>query len=227
MPFFTYAYQPIVRASDGRVFGYEALCRPRPHVAGSINELLATAYDAGWSGDLGAYMRDISTELIDQIPEHLSLFLNVHPLELDTELVIWARRRRHRLADRVVFEVTEGAELEPGCRAHAAVTELQQLGYRFAVDDLGAGYASLRTLTFLDPKFVKLDRAMICGIDQNERTQRLLVHLTAFAREEGITIVAEGVETEAECRTLQRLGIDLLQGYWLGRPADAPAGFLH
>ena len=227
MPFFTYAYQPIVRASDGRVFGYEALCRPRPHVAQDINELLETAHTAGWSADLGSYMRDISTELIDRIPDDVALFLNVHPIELDDELVIWARRRQHALSERVVFEVTEGAAVEPGCRAHAAVCELQQLGYRFAVDDLGAGYASLRTLTFLDPKFVKLDRAIIQGIDANARTQRLLVHLTAFAREEDITIVAEGVETEAECRTLQRLGIDLLQGYWLGRPAEAPARFLH
>ena len=222
MPFFTYAYQPIVRTTDGQLFGYEALCRPHAAVASSVDELLSTARSAGWAGDLGAYMRDRSTELLPQIPDDVSLFLNVHPTELDIEFMEWAIGRVED-ASRLVIEVIESSALARRSVAHDVLRDLRAMGFRIAIDDLGAGYANLSTLAFLKADFVKLDRGLIQNVPGNPRVGRLLRHLIDFAHEEDMFVVAEGIETEAEFDALKALGPDLMQGFWLGRPGDVPA----
>ena len=120
------------------------------------------------------------------------------------------------------------------------VAEIERLigeGLNFAVDDMGAGYSGLRQITIVQPTYLKLDRSLISGIDSDPGRGALVSAMLGYVRQTGGHLVAEGVETEAELDTLRRLGVTLIQGYLLGRPAapwptvdlpaPAPATSLH
>ena len=124
------------------------------------------------------------------------------------------------LTDRaLVIEITEHVEVESYAAVRDAIHDCP--GVRVSVDDAGAGYASLRHILELRPDFVKLDIGLVRDIDADPARQALAAGLRHYAEETGNTLIAEGVETTAECSTLRRLGIPLGQGYLFGRPAPA------
>jgi EAL domain-containing protein (putative c-di-GMP-specific phosphodiesterase class I) len=98
------------------------------------------------------------------------------------------------------------------------VAQLRSLGYRIAVDDLGAGYAGLASFAHLEPEVVKVDMSLIRGLDRSPMKQKLLRSIVALCQELSIQMIAEGIETEAERDTLVHLGGDLCQGYLFARP---------
>jgi len=98
------------------------------------------------------------------------------------------------------------------------IATLRELGFRIAVDDLGAGYAGLSTFALLEPEYVKLDMSLIRGIDVKVTQQKIVRSLTSLCREMGIRVVAEGVETTSERDTLIDLDCDLLQGFLFAKP---------
>ena len=98
------------------------------------------------------------------------------------------------------------------------MSRLRALGYTLAIDDLGAGYAGLTSLTKLEPEVVKLDMSLVRGVDQSMRKQHLVASMARVCLDLGMLVVTEGVETVAERDTLTRLGCDVLQGYLFGRP---------
>ncbi len=100
------------------------------------------------------------------------------------------------------------------------IKALRALGYRLAIDDLGAGYAGLTSFTALEPDVVKLDMALVRRCDSEPMKQQLIRSMTSLCRELGALVVAEGIETPAERDTVAGLGCDLLQGYLLGRPGE-------
>jgi EAL domain-containing protein (putative c-di-GMP-specific phosphodiesterase class I) len=100
---------------------------------------------------------------------------------------------------------------------------LRRLGYRLAVDDLGAGYAGLTSFAALNPHVVKLDMSLVRGADHEPVKQRVIASMTSLCKEFGIMVVAEGIETTAERDTVIALGCDLVQGFLLGRPLEAEA----
>jgi EAL domain-containing protein (putative c-di-GMP-specific phosphodiesterase class I) len=118
----------------------------------------------------------------------------------------------------VILEVTERASLEGIDDLPRRIKTLRSLGYRVAIDDLGAGYAGLTSFAVLEPDVVKLDMALVRGADQEPIKRKLIHSITTLCKELKILVVAEGVETEAERRTMAELGCDLLQGFLLGRP---------
>jgi len=120
-----------------------------------------------------------------------------------------------------VLEVTERAPLEKIRDVTARVAQLRSLGYRIAIDDLGAGYAGLTSFAHLEPEVVKVDMSLIRGIDSSPMKQKLLGSIVALCRDLGIEMIAEGIETPAERDALVRLGGDLCQGYLFARP-DKP-----
>jgi EAL domain-containing protein (putative c-di-GMP-specific phosphodiesterase class I) len=126
-----------------------------------------------------------------------------------------------RHAGRVVLEITERAPLEQIQGVAARVGQLRALGYRIAVDDLGAGYAGLTSFAHLEPEVVKVDMSLIRGIDLSPMKQKLLGSIVTLCRDLGIEMIAEGVETEAERDALVKVGGDLCQGYLFARP-DRP-----
>lgn len=119
---------------------------------------------------------------------------------------------------RIVIEITEHSDVENYEQLLRALLPLRQRGFRLAVDDAGAGYSSLRHILNLQPDFIKLDMGLIRNIDVDPARRALASALIGFARETGSVIIAEGVETASEFETLQLIGVEQVQGYFLGRP---------
>lgn len=128
-------------------------------------------------------------------------------------------------AERTIIELTENATVDDYDRLAEALRPLRERGFRLAVDDAGAGYASMQHILQLRPDIIKLDMNLTRDIDSDPARKALAAALIGFAHDVGSQIVAEGVETEEELRTLQMLGADAVQGYLTGRPQ--PLAALH
>lgn len=222
---FRFVYQPIVRVKDDALFAYEALCRPTDDGFRHVGELLETAVRTGRIRELGRALRRIVCEPMPQLPEDVALFVNLHPQDLSDDLLLEDEINLARWAPRVVLEVTETEAIRDYDRARSRIQALRTYGFRVALDDLGSGYSSLNLLAQLEPDFVKLDIELVRGVRMAGRTARLVKHLVEFCREEGFTTVAEGIETEEEFQAVADLGVDLVQGYLLARPAPPFCGW--
>jgi EAL domain-containing protein (putative c-di-GMP-specific phosphodiesterase class I) len=215
------AFQPIVSVSTGTIYGYEALMRSADAALPSPLHLLDAAERLDALHELGQLVRRRAAEALSHAPLSALLFVNLHPKDLmDPELMDPAAPLT-QVADRVILEVTERASLGGLDDVQACVAELRSLGYRVAVDDLGAGYAGLTSFALLEPEIVKLDMTLTRDIDKSPVKQKLVSSLSGLCREMNLTIVTEGVETRAERDTLVELGCDLLQGYLFARPGPA------
>lgn len=162
-----------------------------------------------------------------ELPAGALAFINVHPQELLVDGFGRGDEGLARWSDRIVFEITEAAAILEYERVRVIMDGLRGRGFRFALDDLGAGYAGLNSLAMLTPDFVKLDMDLVRDVAVNPRTERLVHHLLEFARGEGMQVVAEGIEREEELAAVRALGVPYLQGYRFGRPARpfaAPLG---
>lgn len=122
-------------------------------------------------------------------------------------------------ADRIVFEVTERASILDFDRFRARLAELKSFGCRFAVDDLGAGYASLSSVALLEPDFLKIDMSIIRNLARDTPRYGLVKRIVEFANDHQLLVVAEGIETPEEAAAAREIGCHLLQGYLLGRPS--------
>ncbi len=213
-------YQPIVWATNGAVYGYEALVRtsepriPHPGVLFDVAERLDRVHE------LGRAIRNKAAEFltVSGIPV---AFVNVHARELADDALLLADAPLSLHARSVVLEITERQSIEGVADLHERIKTLRGLGFRLAIDDLGAGYAGLTSFTNLEPHVVKLDMALVRGCDHEPMKQQLIRSMTSLCKELGALVVAEGIETEAEREAVAGLGCDLLQGFLLGRPAEA------
>jgi EAL domain-containing protein (putative c-di-GMP-specific phosphodiesterase class I) len=212
------AYQPIVSWSRRSTFAHEALVRNEEPTLRSPPDLFEAAERLGRLEDLGRTVRDRVAQTLDVNPVDGLLFINLHAMELADDRLVSSDAPLSRHAGRVVLEVTERAPLEQIRDATSRVAQLRALGYRIAVDDLGAGYAGLTSFAHLEPDVVKVDMSLIRGIDSSPMKQKLLGSIVGLCRDLGIEIIAEGVETPAERDALVRVGGDLCQGYLFARP---------
>jgi EAL domain-containing protein (putative c-di-GMP-specific phosphodiesterase class I)/CheY-like chemotaxis protein len=212
-------YQPIVAFSERRVFGYEALVRSSepslPHPAA----LFSAAEQLERWNDLGRRIRDKSVEPCDRLEPGMVLLLNLHARELLDETLYDRASALAACAPRVVLEITERAHLDAVPDAASRIQRLREIGFRIAIDDIGAGYAGLSSFTMLRPDIIKLDLSLVRDIDKDPVKRRLVTLLVQLCRDLQIEVVGECVETAAECTTLVELGCNLLQGYLFGRPA--------
>ena len=213
------AYQPIVAWPARRVFGYEALVRCRDPELGTPGKLFDAAERLGRVQDLGRSIRAAIAESAVEAPAESLLFVNLHALDLTNEELYQAQSSLAPLAERVVLEITERASLHRIYDLEARMRSLRDLGFRIAIDDLGAGYCGLSSFSQLDPQVVKLDMSLIRGIDSSPAKTSLVRSLISVCtRELGVQVVCEGVETEGERDTLQQIGAELLQGYLFAKP---------
>jgi EAL domain-containing protein (putative c-di-GMP-specific phosphodiesterase class I) len=212
------AYQPIVSWSRRSTFAWEALVRNEEPTLRSPPDLFAAAERLGRVQELGRTVRDRVAQTLDRYPVPGLVFINLHAMELDDDSLLDADAPLSRHASKVVLEVTERAPLEQIPDATERVARLRSLGYRIAVDDLGAGYAGLTSFAHLEPEVVKVDMSLIRGIDRSPMKQKLLGSIVALCRDLGIEIIAEGIETPEERDALVRVGGDLCQGYLFARP---------
>ena len=193
------AYQPIVSWSKRSTFAYEALVRNEEPTLRSPPDLFEAAERLGRTQDLGRTVRARVADTLDRDPVAGLLFINLHAMELADDSLISPDAPLSRHASR-------------------RVAQLRALGYRIAVDDLGAGYAGLTSFAHLEPDVVKVDMSLIRGIDLSPMKQKLLGSIVDLCRDLGIEIIAEGVETPAERDALVRVGGDRCQGYLFARP---------
>lgn len=216
-------YQPIISNRERSVYGYEALVRSAEPDFPSPAHLLTAAEQTGTLHALGRVVRQLAIDGLRSVPDGTLLFLNLHPQDLaDPELT----RPGTLLAEnahRIVLEITERASLSGIGALEPTLSALRQLGFRIAIDDLGAGYAGLTSFALLEPEIVKLDMTLTRDVDQSPVKQKLVRSLSQLCGEMGMTIVVEGVETMAERDTLTALGCDLLQGYLFGMPGRSPS----
>jgi EAL domain-containing protein (putative c-di-GMP-specific phosphodiesterase class I) len=214
------AFQPIVSIKDRTIFGNEALLRSDDPSMSNPAEILDGAERLGRVHDLGRIVR-AKVAAAAQTPQSktAALFVNLHSSDLNDEELYSATAPLSSIARRVVLEVTERASLNDVKDLTARVATLKAMGFRIAVDDLGAGYAGLSSFMMLEPEIAKLDMSLVRGIDTEPKRQSIVRSMKKLCEELGVLVVAEGVETIAERDMLVSLGCDLLQGYLFAKPA--------
>jgi EAL domain-containing protein (putative c-di-GMP-specific phosphodiesterase class I) len=212
------AVQPIVSVPEGVVHAYEALARFRLGSSSNPLHWFALADEFAVRDRLELACLRAGLRLLDDLPEGARLSVNLSgPLLLDPRTGELLRQTPH--LDRLILEVTENSLLEDTPGVVAEIERLIGEGVNFAVDDMGAGYSGLRQITTVRPAYLKLDRSLISGIDSDPDRGALVSAMLGYVRQTGGHLIAEGVETEAELDTLRRLGVTLIQGYLLARPA--------
>ena len=225
-------FQPIVDPRSRGVCGFEALTRgPSDSWLHSPQNLFEAARRAGVKLQLdflciqSAFRRFVASRVAGQ------LFVNVSPDTVYEEPQFAARFLEYAQAagmppDRCVIELTEESLLDDYARLRSTLQRLREAGCAIAIDDLGAGSSGLRTWSELKPDYVKIDRYFVSGIDADATKLEFVRSILDMGRAMGCRVIAEGVETERECRELVDLGLDRLQGNLFGRPGLAPMAVL-
>jgi PAS domain S-box-containing protein len=214
---FGISFQPIVDLQRHATTGYEALTRFDDGIPPDLE--FQRAHELGLGLELEAACLEAAFEAAERLPEGAWLNVNVSPEVVLAGLVEPLLPRAGRA---VVLEVTEHRAITDYEGFRRAIAPIRDR-VRIAVDDAGAGYASLRHIVELAPAIVKLDRSLVAGIGDDAARQAIVTGMVRFARTAGLLLIAEGIETDAELNVLHRLGIPLGQGYLLGCPAEAEA----
>ena len=212
------AMHPIVDCRTRTVFGYEALlrsCEPSLPHPGAVIE---AAERLGQLDTMGRIVRERASQPFVESGCTAQLFVNLHVTDLLDPELLSPYAPLAKIASQVVLEITERSSLDRVPDVRSRIAALREIGYRIAVDDLGAGYAGLTSFALLEPEFVKLDMSLVRGIDSNVTKQKVVRSMSSLCREMGMKVVAEGVETPAECDALVSLDCDLLQGFLFAKP---------
>ncbi|MDP9000871.1 MAG: EAL domain-containing protein, partial [Myxococcota bacterium] len=220
-------YQPIVSWSRREVFGYEALLRSREPTLPNPGAILDAAERLHRLQPLGRAIRARVAESAPRMPGRGMLFVNLHTQDLLDDDLFDPRSALAKIAGKVVLEITERASLHTVRDVQARVARLRQMGFRIAIDDLGAGYAGLTSFAQLEPEVVKLDMSLVRGVHAQPTKQTLARTIIAMCHELRMQVVAEGIETADERDAITEVGCDLLQGYLFAKPGSGfpPAVF--
>jgi EAL domain-containing protein (putative c-di-GMP-specific phosphodiesterase class I)/DNA-binding NarL/FixJ family response regulator len=214
-------FQPIVALASREIVGYEALSRfeAKPHRG--PDEWFAEAHEVGLGSELELEAIRLACERSRVLPEGVFMAVNVSPVTTERPELIDLLKRCH--VNEVVLEVTEHAAVEDYRRFRLAIARVRRMGARLAVDDAGAGYASLRHILELDAELIKLDGSLTRSLESDPRRRSLASALIEFGRESGASVLAEHIESELQLIELRRLGVEYGQGFHLGRPEALPA----
>jgi EAL domain-containing protein (putative c-di-GMP-specific phosphodiesterase class I)/ActR/RegA family two-component response regulator len=218
------AYQPIVSARSGEIFGYEALLRSAEEALPNPGAVLEVAEKLERLNSLGRAIRQRAADGMQTAQPDTLLFVNLHTTDLLDPELLSPNSALAKIAHRVVLEITERSSIERIKDVRERVAQLRQMGFKIAVDDLGAGYAGLTSFALLEPEIVKLDMSLVRNVHKSATRQKLIQSMTALCRDMGMLVVGEGVESVEERDTLIELGCDLLQGYLLAKPGPAFPG---
>jgi EAL domain-containing protein (putative c-di-GMP-specific phosphodiesterase class I) len=215
------AYQPIVSWAEKRVYAYEALLRSREPTLPHPGAVLDAAERLGRVHELGRVIRAKAIAPAVPLAEAALLFLNLHPSDLLDDDLFLESGPLAVMAGRVVLEITERASLDGVRDVRPRIAALRKLGFRIAVDDLGAGYAGLTSFTLLEPDIVKLDMALVRDVHKEPKKLTVVKTMITMCKELGIVVTSEGIEVPEERDELARAGCDLMQGYLFAKPGDA------
>ena len=221
---FSFAFQPIVRASTRQIISYEALAR------GTAGEPFLEVFKNVTEENLYRFDQACRVKAIRkaaQLGMTVKLSINfapnaVYKPELCIRTTIAAAKEYNFPVENISFEVTEGEEVVEKAHLISIIREYQSLGFSTAIDDFGAGYAGLNLLADFQPNYIKIDRALIDCVDQSKSRQAIIKGIVLTCSLLDIGVLAEGVERAEEFIWLREQGIDLYQGYYFARP-----GFEH
>jgi EAL domain-containing protein (putative c-di-GMP-specific phosphodiesterase class I) len=219
------AFHPIVDVSQGAVWGYEALVRGTEgqgagQILGMIDESNRYKFDQACRVKAielaGSLFQDEETRLsINFMPNA------VYEPAACIRATLDAARRVGFAHRQIMFEFTENERMTDVAHVQRIIAEYRKHGFSTALDDFGAGYAGLNLLASFQPDFIKLDMELIRGIATSPARQTIVAGVIMMARQLGVTVIAEGVETVAELTALRAAGIQLFQGYLFAKPAVA------
>lgn len=218
---FTYHFQPIVNAKNGTIFAYEALMRSATETFVSPLEIIryATHLDRLYDVERATFFN-----ILNRVAENKELFegkkvfinsIPGHQLEGEEAETLAAKMRS--LSDFVVVELTEQTEADDETLAYMK-RRFNSVGIQTAVDDYGTGYSNIVNLLRYMPDYVKIDRMLLSGIQDNPQKQHFVKDIVLFAAENNFKVLAEGIETAEELETVIQLNVDLIQGYYTARP---------
>ena len=221
---FSMAFQPIVDIRSGEVKAYEALVRGTDRqgagwVLAQVTDENRYAFDQQCR--VKAIEVAVKAGLLDT-PARLSInFLPnaVYSPLACIQLTLKTARQQQLPGDRLIFEFTENEQMADPAHVGSIVAAYRKMGFGTALDDFGAGHAGLTLLARFQPDIIKIDMELVRGIESSLPRRVIVGGIASMCRELGITLIAEGVETEAELRALRSIGIRYLQGFLLARPA--------
>lgn len=223
---FTTVFQPIVCLIDASIIGYEALTRgPYGSPLHLPNELFAAAEKFNKTWELELACRTKAIERSKDLIKGKLLFLNVDPKIInDTNFEKGLTKefliKNNISPDSIIFEITEKTAIEDYTSFAKVLNNYTEQGYKIALDDTGTGYSGLKTLSETRPHYVKLDIELIKGIDTSPFKQALIRAFVEFSKSTNIKLIAEGIETEAELKTLINIGVYAGQGFFLKKPSE-------
>ncbi len=222
-------FQPVVEVRHEQVVGFEALMRWRHPRMGEVPPatFIPLAEEAGLIGSLGSWALEEACRVASGWPEHIRLSVNLSPLQFDNprlaDEVAETLRRWNIAPGRLELELTERLFLENRPEVADILEHLHRLGVGFALDDFGTGYASLGYLQKFAFTRIKIDRSFVqAGTAEGSESATIVSAIVALAERLGMETTAEGTETRAEFEAMRRLGCAQVQGYYFGRPVDAP-----
>ena len=224
----SYHFQPICSARSGRIAAYEALMRVDLPTLHSPAQVMQLAHETGRLYEIERITVFHSSEIFQRmqaqglLQSDALLFINsIANVSLTVEDVEEYAQRYPELLKRLVVEITEQEDLDRACLERKR--NVPGFSGSFALDDYGSGYSNELNLLELSPRYIKIDISIVRGIDTDRDKQQIVSNIVAYAHARSMQLIAEGIETEAQLRTVIGLGVDLLQGYYLSRPAAVPA----
>lgn len=218
-------YHPIIVTATEEIYGFEALARGVRRELRSPEVLFEVAEEANLVWELSRLLRRRAVEgIIDELLPGQFLFLNIDPHDFDDPVFRNVDLEELGISDptKVVLEITERTAIKDYPRFQEYLDKFRKLGFRFAVDDAGSGYAGLGSIANLAPDYIKLDISLIANIDTNFLKQNLVETMVNFANAQGAKVIAEGVERREEFETVKELGVHLTQGFLFHKPRYAP-----
>lgn len=219
-------FQPIVNLGSGEIIGYEALSRgPKESPLHQPNNLFKAAeiYDRIW--ELESLCRIKALEAASKINQKTLLFINVDPMifkdekfkkGFTKELLV----QNQICSDSIVFEITEKTAIEDYKSFKRALDNYVNQGYKIAIDDTGAGYSGLKTLSEIKPHFIKIDMDLVRNIDTDFFKQAIMETFVLLSKATNMKLIAEGIETKDELIKLMELGVYAGQGFFISKPNE-------
>lgn len=215
------AFQPIVSWSGQCLKGYEVLVRNDEPAMVYPPFFFETAEHFGRTRELSRTIRAKAAAVVPSLPPSVNLFVNLHVADLDDPNLYDPASPLARVSSRVVLELSEQLNLATVDELRAQMDRLRRLGYKIAMDDLGAGHSGLAAFAKIEPDIVKLDIQLIRDAEKEKTKLKLIASLLDICKELNINCISEGVETPENCRALIENGCDLFQGYLFGKPDRA------
>ena len=219
---FDYHFQPIVNTSDGSIFSYEALMRPKSEKGLTPYHILKYAELTGRLNDIERATFLNVLDVIDRENGTLGdrkIFINSIPkTKLENEDFRHVGELLMKYSDTVVVEFTENAEFDEN-ELKSLQERYRNMDIKIALDDYGTGYSNVQNLLRYSPNYVKIDRMLISEIQNSPEKRHFVREIIGFCHDNGIVALAEGVETAEELRTVILMGVDLIQGFYTSRPS--------